>query len=130
MFNRIITCLLVAITIVTKMADGSTTKFMCLKDIQTTIKTSWRDSPSVGHTEYELSRPLTSTFSDWVIEIHFDQPVNQFTQWFADVDNTFQVVHEKEHVFFIKVGTIVFSICVLKSVHDKCAVFHVETMPV
>eukprot|EP00111_Clytia_hemisphaerica_P011192 TCONS_00032755-protein len=103
MFTKMVTSLLVAITIVTKMVDATTSnKFMCLKDIQVNIKTSWRDGPSVGTTEYELSRPLTSTFSDWVIEIHFDQPVNQFTQWFADVDNTFKVVHEKEHVFFIK----------------------------
>jgi len=75
----------------------ATQKFVCVEDLTIERMDNWS-----GNVKYKLSRQLTSDFSNWVIEIHFDQPVSVLEQWIGILDKSLHVIHEEERVFFIK----------------------------
>lgn len=91
--------LLSAITILSNIPTptATTPQFTCI-DISKSITSQWP-----GNVEYKFSiKNLVSTFTNWRVELHFDQPVNRLQQWFGAIDNSIEIVHEKERVFIIK----------------------------
>lgn len=94
MNNFILLFLTIAITSLTTTA---TNHFTCI-DITVPVINQWS-----GNVEFRVSiKNLVSTFTDWRIELHFDQPVYRLEQWFGGIDDSFEIVHEKERVFIIK----------------------------
>ena len=75
---------------------ATTSKFTCI-DMSTSITSQW-----LGNVEFKFFINLVSTFTDWRIELHFDQPVYKLEQWFGTIDNSMEIVHEKERVFILK----------------------------
>ena len=76
--------------------SATTSKFTCI-DMSTSITSQW-----LGNVEFKFFINLVSTFTDWRIELHFDQPVYKLEQWFGTIDNSMEIVHEKERVFILK----------------------------
>lgn len=91
----------VLLLLITTVHSTTTTtgekKFICIKDLTVERMSGWS-----GNVKYKLSRQLISDFTNWIIEVHFDQPVYRLQQWSGTLDKTLHVIHEEERVFFIK----------------------------
>ena len=72
-------------------------KFTCI-DLLANFKTRW-----AGNIEYQISHPkFVSQFTEWRIELHFDQYLTKLEQWLGDVDDSVEIIHEEGRVFIIK----------------------------
>jgi len=95
---KTITCFLLFVMLQSIVVEGNDdTKFMCIKDFSMKIESRWN-----GNVKYVLNKQLITSFKDWTVEIHFDQPLSDLKQWTGQLDSSTSIVHEKGRVFFIK----------------------------